>query len=96
MSVSRCRKMMIKPLLHHYPLDAKSQICIGIAKIKKPKTWPLSKFILDQGYVLGNANFDARRKICDFILSKVLDRRGLRLGASNEDQTSKKYLRSVT
>ena len=70
MSVSRCRKMMIKPLLHHYPLDAKSQICIGIAKIEKLKTWPLSKFILDQGYVLGNANFDPGKQICDFASSQ--------------------------
>ena len=62
--------MMIKPLLHHYPLDAKSQICIGIAKIEKLKTWPLSKFILDQGYVLGNANFDPGKQICDFASSQ--------------------------
>ena len=61
---------MIKPLLHHYPLDAKSQICIGIAKIEKLKTWPLSKFILDQGYVLGNANFDPGKQICDFASSQ--------------------------
>ena len=62
--------MMIKPLLHHYPLDAKSQICIGIAKIEKLKTWPLSKNILDQGYVLGNANFDPGKQICDFASSQ--------------------------
>ena len=46
----------ITPYCH--PLYVKTQICIGIAKIKKLKTWPLSKFILDQGHVLGNANFD--------------------------------------
>ena len=62
--------MIIKPLLHHYPLDAKSQICIGIAKIEKLKTWPLSKFILDQGYVLGNANFDPGKQIWVFTSSQ--------------------------
>ena len=62
--------MMKKPRLHHYLLHVKSQICIGIAKIEKLKTQPLSKFILDQGYVLGNANFDAGRQICDFTRSQ--------------------------
>ena len=62
--------MMIKPLLHHYPLDAKSQICIGIAKIEKLKTWPLSKVIIDQGHVLGNANFDPGKQFCDFASSQ--------------------------
>ena len=46
----------ITPYCH--PLYAKSQICIGIAKIKKLKTWPLSKVVIDQSHVLGNANFD--------------------------------------
>ena len=35
-----------KPCLHHYLLYVKSQICIGIAKIEKLKTWPLSEFIM--------------------------------------------------
>ena len=70
LSVCKCRKMIKKPCLHHYLLRVKSQICIGIAKIEKLKTQPLSKFILDQGYVLGNANFDAGRQICDFTLSQ--------------------------
>ena len=61
---------MKKPHLHHYLLHVKSQICIGIAKIEKLKTWPLSKFILDQGYVLGNANFDPGKQICDFASSQ--------------------------
>ena len=61
---------MKKRLLHHYLLDLKSQICIGIAKIEKLKTWPLSKFILDQGYVLGNANFNPGKQICDFASSQ--------------------------
>ena len=39
-------KTMIKSVLHRHPLDVKSQICIGIAKIEKLKTWSLSKFIL--------------------------------------------------
>ena len=43
---------------------------IGIAKIKKLKTWPLSKFILDQGHVLGNATFDPGRQICVFTFSQ--------------------------
>ena len=43
---------------------------IGIAKIKKLKTWPLSKFILDQGHVLGNANFDPGKQICVFTSSQ--------------------------
>ena len=59
-------KMMKKPILHHYLLHVKSQICMGIAKIKKLKTWPLSKFILDQGHVLGNANFDDGRQAIVF------------------------------
>ena len=39
---------------------------MGIAKMEKLKTWPFSKFILDQGHVLGNANFDPGKQICDF------------------------------
>ena len=62
--------MMKKPRLHHYLLHGKSQICIGIAKIEKIKTWPLSKIILDQGHVLGNANFDPGRQICGFPFSQ--------------------------
>ena len=62
--------MMKKPCLHHYLLHVKSQICIGIAKIGKLKTQSLFEFILDQGYVLGNANFDAGRQICDFTRSQ--------------------------
>ena len=58
----------INPYCH--PLYAKSQICIEIAKIEKLKTWPLSKFILDQGHVLGNANFDPGKQICDFASSQ--------------------------
>ena len=61
---------MKKPCLHHYLLHGKPQICIGIAKIEKIKTWPLSKIILDQGHVLGNANFDPGRQICDFPFSQ--------------------------
>ena len=64
------RKMMKKPCLHHYLLHGKSQICIGISKIEKIKTWPLSKIILDQGHVLGNANFDPGRQICVFTFSQ--------------------------
>merc|ERR1712002_1350073 len=45
-------------------LCVKSQICIGNAKIEKIKTWPRSKIIIDQGHVLGNANFSPRRQIC--------------------------------
>ena len=37
---------MKKPRLHHYLLHVKSQICVGIAKIKKVKTRPLSKFMI--------------------------------------------------
>ena len=48
----------ITPYCH--PLYAKSQICIGIAKFEKLKTWPLSKFIIDVN-VLGNANYDPRK-----------------------------------
>ena len=62
--------MMKKPLLHHYLVYVKSQICIGISKIGKLKTQSLFKFISDQGYVLGNANFDAGRQICDFTFSQ--------------------------
>ena len=51
-------------------LLAKTQICIGIAKIEKLKTWPLSKVIIDQGHVLGNANFDPGKQICDFASSQ--------------------------
>ena len=54
----------------HYPLDGKPLICIRIAKIKKIKTCPLSKFILDQGHVLGNANIDPGRQICVFPFSQ--------------------------
>ena len=52
------------------PLVRKTQICIGFTKIEKLKTWPLSKFILDQGHVLGNANFDPGRQICVFTFSQ--------------------------
>ena len=61
-------KMIKKPLLHLHPLWVKSQICIGNVKIEKLKTWPHSKIILDQGHVLGNANFSPGRQICDFTL----------------------------
>ena len=61
---------MKKSLLYRYPLYAKSQICTGVAKIEKLKTQPLSKFILDQGYVLGNANFDPGKQICVFTSSQ--------------------------
>ncbi len=65
-------KTMIKSVLHHHPLDVKSQVCIEISKIQNLKTWLLSEFILDQGHVLGNANFDPGRQICDFtVFSKV-------------------------
>ena len=68
--MDQCRKNdeKITPFCH--PLYAKSQICIGIAKIEKLKTWPLSKFIIDQGHVLGNANFDPGKQICDFASSQ--------------------------
>ena len=65
-----CRKNDGKITPYCHPLHVKTQICIGIAKIKKLKTWPLSKFILDQGYVLGNANFDPGKQICDFASSQ--------------------------
>ena len=61
---------MKKSLRHRHPLYVKTQICIGIAKIEKIKTWPLSKIILDQGHVLGNANFDPGRQICVFPFSQ--------------------------
>ena len=61
---------MKKPRLHHYLLHVKSQICIEIAKIEKLKTWPLSKVIIDQGHVLGNANFDPGKRICVFTSSQ--------------------------
>ena len=48
------------------PLDVKTQICIGNAKIEKLKTWPHSKIIIDQGHVLGNTNFCPGRQICGF------------------------------
>ena len=44
------------------PLDVKTQICIGNAKIEKLKTWPHSKIALDQGYLLGNTNFHPGRQ----------------------------------
>ena len=65
-----CRKNDEKITPYCHPLYGKSQICIGIAKIKKIKTWPLSKIVLDQGHVLGNANFDPGRQICDFPFSQ--------------------------
>ena len=65
-----CRKNDEKITPYCHPLHVKTQICIGIAKIKKLKTWPLSKFILDQGHVLGNANFDPGRQICVFTFSQ--------------------------
>ncbi len=37
---------------------------------KNKKTWPLSKFIIYQGHVLENANFDAGRQIWDFTVSQ--------------------------
>ena len=61
-----CRKNDEKITPYRHPFYVKTQICIGIAKIEKIKTWPLSKFILDQGHVLGNANFDPGKQICDF------------------------------
>ena len=51
------------------PLDVKTQICIGNAKIEKLKTWPHSKIVLDQGHVLGNTNFSSGRQICVFTRS---------------------------
>ena len=69
-SVDGCRKNDEKITPYCHLLYAKSQICIGIAKIEKLKTQPLSKFILDQGYVLGNANFDPGKQICDFASSQ--------------------------
>ncbi len=45
---------------------------IEIAK-KIIKTWPLSKFIIDQGHVLKNANFDPGRQICVFTHSQCLN-----------------------
>ena len=60
------KKTMKKITPYCHPLYAKSQICIEIAKIEKLKTWPLSKVIIDQGRVLGNANFDPGKQICDF------------------------------
>ena len=65
-----CRKNDEKITPYCHPLHVKTQICIGIAKIKKLKTWPLSKFILDQGHVLGNANFDPGKQICVFTSSQ--------------------------
>ena len=57
LSVFDTEKMIKNPLLYHYLLWVKTQISIGNAKIKKQKTWPHSKIILDQGHVLGNTNF---------------------------------------
>ena len=59
-------KITEKPPLHCHSLDVKSQICIEIAKIKKLKTWPLSKFIINQGH----ANFEAGRQICYYTVSQ--------------------------
>jgi len=59
-------KVMKKSLLPPATRSEKMQICIGNAKIEKPKQWPLSKFILKQGYFLGNANFCPGRQICVF------------------------------
>ncbi len=39
-------------------------------KNKKIKIRPLSKFIIDQSHVLGNANFDTGMQICVFTLSQ--------------------------
>ena len=64
----RQKKMMKKPLLHCYPFQVKQQICMGNAKIEKLKTWPPSKIIIDQGHILGNANFSPGRQICYFTL----------------------------
>ena len=61
---------MEKSLLYQYPLCVKTQISIGNAKIEKLKTWPLSRNILDQGHVLGNANFDPGKQICVFTSSQ--------------------------
>ena len=63
-------KMTKKPPFYCHSLDVRSQICIEIAKIKKLKPCPLSKFIINQGHVLENANFDAGRRICDFTVSQ--------------------------
>ena len=65
-----CRKNDEKITPYCHPLYVKTQICIGIAKIKKLKTWPLSRIILDQGHVLGNANFDPGKQICVFTSSQ--------------------------
>ena len=65
-----CRKNDEKIHPYCHPLYVKTQICIGIAKIKKLKTWPLSRNILDQGHVLGNANFDPGKQICVFTSSQ--------------------------
>ena len=46
--------------------DVKSVFCIENAKFEKIKTWPRSKIIIDQGHVLGNANFSPRRQNTDF------------------------------
>ena len=68
--MDQCRKNDKKITPYCHPLYGKSQICIGIAKIEKIKTWPLSKIVLDQGHVLGNANFDPGRQICGFPFSQ--------------------------
>ena len=68
--MDQCRKNDEKITPYCHPLYVKTQICIGIAKIEKKKTWPLPKFILDQGHVLGNANFDPGRQICVFTFSQ--------------------------
>ena len=68
--MDQCRKNDEKITRYCHPLYVKTQICIGIAKIDKRKTWPLSKFILDQGHVLGNANFDPGKQICVFTSSQ--------------------------
>ena len=65
-----CKKNDEKITSYCHPLYVKTQICIGIAKIKKLKTWPLSRIILDQGHVLGNANFDPGKQICVFTSSQ--------------------------
>ena len=64
--MDRCGKNDEKITPYCHPLYAKSQICIEIAKIEKLKTLPLSKVIIDQGHVLGNANFDPGKQICVF------------------------------
>ena len=59
-------KVMKKSLFSLNTRSEKIQICIGNAKFKKPKKLRRSKFILEEGYFLGNANFSPGRQICVF------------------------------